>query len=109
MDRESSRERSSLRMRRKRMILVTIVLSVAMGIACYTLAMAGWKKKVHIPEFLSEEYLRGSMQGKSGISLDLNGDGHLDLIIGAPYAHHRGTSGALLIHLATPRGLQGHA
>jgi len=54
--------------------------------------------------FLSNETLKGSMQGHSGVALDLNGDGNKDLVIGAPYADIKDTKGALLVYLATPEG-----
>jgi len=53
---------------------------------------------------LSNETLKGSMQGHSGISLDLNGDGHKDLLIGAPFANIENTSGALLVYLSDLQG-----
>ncbi len=94
---------------RSTMIFLAIVLAGLLGMAQYGLALASSKKGPALPEFLSEEYLQGSMQGKSGISLDLDGDGNQDLVIGAPYAHHQAASGALLIYLATSRGLPKHA
>ena len=54
--------------------------------------------------FLSIETLEGSMQGYSGVALDLNGDGNKDLAIGAPFADFEDTKGTLLIYLATPEG-----
>ena len=44
------------------------------------------------------------MQGKSGASLDLNGDGQEDLVVGAPYAQANGANGALLVYHSTPKG-----
>ncbi len=92
-----------------RIVLAVIVLTAALGMAYCTLAVAGSKKGSPIPEFLGEEHLQGSMQGRSGIALDVNGDGIEDLVIGAPYAHHKGASGALLFYLATSRGFPKHA
>ncbi len=44
------------------------------------------------------------MQGMSGAALDLNDDGLKDLVVGAPLAQHRGSTGALLVYLATAKG-----
>ncbi|MHC1744305.1 MAG: integrin alpha [Syntrophobacteraceae bacterium] len=54
-------------------------------------------------DILSQDSLRGSMQGQSGIVVDLNRDGREDLVVGAPYASHKGGSGALVIYHATHR------
>lgn len=53
---------------------------------------------------LSNETLKGSMQGHSGVALDLNGDGNKDLVIGAPFAELKDTKGALLVYLSTHQG-----
>jgi len=37
------------------------------------------EKGASTPASLSQAYLQGSMQGKSGAALDLNGDGYQDL------------------------------
>ena len=95
--------------RRTKIVLAAMALIVALGVTYHTVAVAGSKKCPPPPEFLSEEHLQGSMQGKSGISIDLNGDKNEDLIIGAPYAQEKDTSGALLVYLATPRGFQKQA
>ena len=67
-------------------------------------ASAAKKKKAPNPAFLSRKSLRGAMQGMSGTALDLNGDGLKDLVVGAPFAQHKGTTGALLVYLATAKG-----
>lgn len=45
------------------------------------------------------------MQGQAQIALDLNGDGHEDLIIGAPFAQDKAGLGRLLIYWGSPAGL----
>jgi hypothetical protein len=82
----------------------SLIFFVAVGLACSTLATAASKKGAPARAFLSQAYLRGSMQGKSGAVLDLNGDGRQDLVIGAPYARHGGITGAVLAYLATGKG-----
>lgn len=57
-----------------------------------------------MPVFRSRAYLRGSMQAKSGAVLDLNGDGHQDLAIGAPCARPGGATGAVLVCHGTATG-----
>ena len=89
-----------------RIMLATLVLLVAPSIGYHSPATAASKKGTSSSAFLSQAYLRGSMQGKSGAALDLNGDGNEDLVIGAPYARHKGTNGALLVYLSTPRGFR---
>lgn len=51
-----------------------------------------------VPRFLSQGYLHESMQGKSGVALDLNQDGNEDLVVGAPYARHREGIGAIVVY-----------
>lgn len=99
-------------------ILAAMVLLMASGMAYHTLATAASKKGASAPASLSQAYLRGSMQGHSGIALDLNGDGNDDLVVGAPYAKHKNkhkskyksthkhTTGALLVYLSTHRGFR---
>ena len=70
--------------------LATLIFIGVLCLSCYSLATAASKKGALAPAFLSQAYLRGSMQGKSGAALDLDGDGHEDLVIGAPYARHKG-------------------
>ena len=88
-----------------RIMLTALILLVATGIGpgmgCSSNNDSG---KVATSEFLSNETLNGSMQGHSGIALDLNGDGNKDLVIGAPYAGLGDTKGALLVYLSTPQG-----
>ncbi len=76
-------------------ILSTAILGclLATGFISFTLAFAA-----PAPESLCQESLRGSMQGQSGIALDLNGDGLEDLIVGAPYARGKGGAGQLLVY-----------
>lgn len=62
------------------------------------------EKGASTPASLSQAYLQGSMQGKSGAALDLNGDGYQDLVIGAPYARHKGITGAVLAYHGTDKG-----
>jgi hypothetical protein len=62
------------------------------------------KKSAPPATLLSQKSLRGAMQGTSGLTLDLNGDGLKDLVVGAPLAQHKGTTGALLVYLATAKG-----
>jgi hypothetical protein len=77
---------------------------LASGTAFHPSVLGASKKAAPAPEFLSQEYLQGSMQGQAGIALDLNADGREDLVIGAPYALHKGASGALLVYLASGGG-----
>jgi len=95
-----------MRVRYIGIMLAALVFSVAVGPECDTLATAASKKRSSLPAFLSRAYLQGSMQGKSGAVLDLNGDGHQDLAIGAPYARHRGTTGAVLVYHGTGNGFR---
>lgn len=53
---------------------------------------------------LSLERLQGSMQGQSGIVVDVTRDGREDLVVGAPYASHKGTGGAILVYAGTQAG-----
>jgi hypothetical protein len=62
------------------------------------------KKSAPPATLLSQKSLRGAMQGTSGLTLDLNGDGLNDLVVGAPLAQHKGKTGALLVYLATAKG-----
>jgi hypothetical protein len=65
---------------------------------------AAKKKSTPPATLLSQKSLRGAMQGTSGLTLDLNGDGLNDLVVGAPLAQHKGTTGALLVYLVTAKG-----
>ncbi len=62
------------------------------------------KKPARSPQYLSDESLRGGRQGQAGIVVDLNGDGHEDLVVGAPYSRRKGAAGALLFYLSSSRG-----
>jgi len=70
-------------------ITALVFLSIV-GITFDKVSAVSSKKRTSAPNFLRLEYLRGSMQGKSGAALDLNGDGNEDLVVGAPYAQHKG-------------------
>ncbi len=87
-------------------ILIVLIGFVASAIGYYALATASSKGGFHPPEFLSQESLKGSMQGSSGIAVDLNGDGNEDLVIGAPYSKFARTQGSLLVYLTSSKGLQ---
>ena len=65
---------------------------------------AAKKKGAATATLLSQKSLRGARQGESGLTLDLNGDGLKDLVVGAPFAQHKGKTGALLVYPATARG-----
>jgi hypothetical protein len=88
-----------------RTILAVLVALFFLGSAYRAPVLGASKKGTLPPVLLSQEYLRASMQGFSGIALDLNGDGNDDLVVGAPYANHKHASGALLVYFATPKGL----
>ena len=92
-------------MRIRMVVAATVVWLLALGLAAYWPA-SDVPAAVSGLTFLSKEDLRGSMQGSSGIALDLNGDGDEDLVIGAPYAHwgRHGPTGSLLVYLSGPEG-----
>jgi len=80
-------------MRIRIVISILLVLLVSGG-AFHQPARGATSKGV-----LSLWYLEESKQGQSGITLDLNGDGFKDLVVGAPYASHRGGRiGALVVY-----------
>lgn len=86
---------------RTRILLAALVWLLAPGSVLFPPAPCAAKPGPPFPAFLSLDSLRGSMQGQSGIVLDLNGDGLEDLVVGAPRAHGRGgANGALLVYLA---------
>lgn len=87
-----------------RIVVVVLVWLLVPAHSLYAPALGASNKPVPLPVFLSQEDLRGSMQGQAGIVLDLNGDGNEDLVIGAPYAQRKGTTGALLFYLSNSRG-----
>ena len=93
-----------MRFRNKGIILALLMFLLFGSMAHVPAASAGKKKKAPAPAFLSQKSLRGAMQGRSGATLDLNGDGLKDLVVGAPLAQHKGTTGALLVYLATTKG-----
>jgi len=79
-----------------------------MGLACYSFAKAPSKKPRSMPASLSQAKLNDSMQGISGAALDLDGDGHADLLVGAPYAQHKGVTGAVLAYYGSKKGFSKH-
>jgi len=89
-------------------MFLIVVLLLMRGIVHYDPHHGASESAVAASVFLSQEYLRGSMQGWSGTTLDLNGDGNEDLLVGAPYAQQNATMGALLVYLATPTGFAAH-
>ncbi len=88
-----------------RIMLTVLILLVAtgssLGMGC---SSGGSGSSTSTSTFLSNETLEGSMQGHSGVALDLNGDGNKDLVIGAPFADIEDTKGALLVYLSTLEG-----
>lgn len=88
-----------------RIMFTALVLLVAIGIGLGLGCSSDDSGNVAATStFLSNETLEGSMQGHSGVALDLNGDGNKDLVIGAPFANIEDTKGALLVYLSTPEG-----
>jgi hypothetical protein len=87
-----------------RKMLSGLAALLLLGFAYHAPVLGAPKKGTLPPAFLSQEYLRASMQGFSGIALDLNNDGNDDLVVGAPYARHKNASGALLVYIGTHRG-----
>ncbi len=77
---------------------------LASGIPWRSPALDASEKTTPTATFLSQEFLRGGMQGQSGIVLDLDGDGFEDLVIGAPYTRRKETFGAVLIYSGTVAG-----
>jgi hypothetical protein len=97
-------KKGHMRPRNIGIILALLMFFLFGSMAHKPTASAGKKKKAPIPAFLSQKSLRGAMQGMSGAALDLNDDGLKDLVVGAPLAQHRGSTGALLVYLATAKG-----
>lgn len=88
-----------------RIMLTVLILLVATGIGLgMGCSSGGSGGGTSTSTLLSNETLEGSMQGHSGVALDLNGDGNKDLVIGAPFADMEDTKGALLVYLSTPEG-----
>jgi len=85
---------------RTRIVIALLAWLVMLALSLQMPALSASKKPISFPTFLSEEGLQGSLQGQAGIALDLNGDGNEDLVIGAPYAQHKGMKGALLVYLS---------
>jgi hypothetical protein len=87
--------------------LAALVILVWLVVSYHTFATAASNEPLSPPDFLCQQSLKGSMQGKSGIALDLNGDGNEDLVIGTPYARHGNvSSGGLLVYLASSKGFR---
>ena len=57
-------------------LIAALAFLLVFGISCHRVSAASWNKRISAPAFLSLGYLHGSMQGKSGVVLDLNGDGN---------------------------------
>ena len=93
-----------MRNRNAAITIAILLLLVVSGTAYHALATAASKRTMPEPALLSQEYLKGSMQGSSGIALDLNSDGNEDIAVGAPYASHKGSSGCLVLYFANPKG-----
>jgi hypothetical protein len=87
-----------------RIVFAIMVCLLASSLALSTPALSAPKKPPSPPSFLSEEFLRGSMQGQSGIAQYLESEGVECLVVGAPYARHKGASGALLVYFTSPEG-----
>ncbi len=86
------------------LVLAASGLLYAAGNAYFPYSKGFWKQGHFNTSVLIQKSLEGSMQGKSGASLDLNGDGQEDLVVGAPYAQTNGANGALLVYHSTPKG-----
>ena len=97
-------KKGHMRPRNIGIILALLMFFLFGSMAHQPTASAGKKKKAPAPAYLSHKSLRGAMQGMSGAALDLNDDGLKDLVVGAPLAQHRGSTGALLVYLATAKG-----
>ncbi|MEW6441693.1 MAG: FG-GAP-like repeat-containing protein [bacterium] len=89
-----------------RILAVGLVALLAFGIASNGPANGDSEKDCFPASSLCLKSLRGSMQGQSGIALELDGDGMEDLVVGAPYAKRRGGRGALLVYSGRPNGFR---
>lgn len=94
-----------MRTRNAGIMFAALLALAALSFTYHTLSAAPLTRTLPVPQSIGEEYLRGSMQGRSGIALDINGDGNDELIVGAPFAQHAGSSGALLVYSGIPGGL----
>ena len=86
--------------------LLLAVIAIGLGIGCSS-SDSGTASSSSVTggaTSLSSEALAKSMQGYSGVALDLNGDRRRDLVIGAPFADLEGTKGALLVYLSDVKG-----
>ena len=82
-------------------LLFLVTISIGLGMGCSSNDSGN---VASTSALLSNESLKKSMQGYSGVALDLNGDGNKDLVIGAPFADLEDAKGALLVYLSTPEG-----
>ncbi len=82
-------------------LLIFVAIGIGLGMGC---SSNDSENSVSTSALLSNETLKASMQGHSGVALDLDGDGNKDLVIGAPFADREDTKGALLVYLSTPEG-----
>ena len=82
-------------------LLFLVTISIGLGMGCSSNDSGN---VASTSALLSNESLEKSMQGYSGVALDLNGDGNKDLVIGAPFADLEDAKGALLVYLSTPEG-----
>jgi len=90
---------------RKRIMLTSLSILLLTGICLSTgCSSSDSGSASSTATILSNETLRGSRQGHTGIALDLNGDGRQDLLVGAPFADLDDTQGAVLVYLANPQG-----
>lgn len=90
---------------RIRAVLLIIVLFLGSGILLHLTVQNASTSPPFTSTVLSQINMRGSMQGQSGIALDVNGDGTEDLIVGAPQEANGNSRGAILVYPAVSRSL----
>lgn len=93
-----------IRPRNLGIVFLILILFLLANLVHIAPASAGKKKSVSTSELFSQKFLKGAMQGRSGVALDLNGDDINDFVVGAPFAKHMGATGALLIYFANKNG-----